>query len=259
LKNKPRWLPREGDIVLFIKSLPDHMEITFNKQGESRIWDHDTKRFYGCPNWEAGLVGQPPTEAVTIDDLVVDENKEMNVSYSGLRVEAIPDPNSSDKSLSKHYAYVPVRSTRPFVFWKDYLAGLPEEEWHPTIRHALTLMATVTQWSKYRFRGNWPEAQIYCHGMYIGSEMLGVGDYVRMLPKAGSGSGPSTVTDVLLIKSIRVKITNLNIASDDDWDEGRPYNTQLWVHGRGYTLDTGRSSKEWFSEEDLALPTEYGK
>ncbi|KAF2729410.1 hypothetical protein EJ04DRAFT_73481 [Polyplosphaeria fusca] len=255
LKNEPQWLPREGDIVLFVRKLEKGVEIARKKNGEFKLWHVENKEYLGWPAWEAGLVGQPPAETATIDDLVEEHGKETNVSYSGVRVELLPDPNGVDKALSKQYAYVPIHYTRPFIFWKDFLAGTPEAEWHPTIKNALTVMATVTQWAKYRFRGTWPEAQIYCHGLYIGSEMLGVGDYVRMLPKAES----SEVTDILLIKSIRVKITNLDVASENDYDEGRPYNFHLYVYGQGYTLDAGRSSKEWLSlEEDSALPNEFG-
>ncbi|KAF2796107.1 hypothetical protein K505DRAFT_212638, partial [Melanomma pulvis-pyrius CBS 109.77] len=244
LKENPQWLPRRGDIVLYVRELPPGVEICrITKFNEFKLVDVKSRTYVGHPLWEAGLIGQTPTETTDIDDLVEETKKEKNVSYSGVRVEPIPSPNSADKSLSKRYRYIPVHYTRPFVFWKDFLGSLPEESWHPTIKNALAVMSSFSLMGKHRFRGTWPEAQIYSHGIYIGSETLVVGDTVRLIPK----SGISSCTDILTITSIRLKFTNLDVANSNDYDEGRPYNSSVHIFGKAYTSDAHRSSKEWRS------------
>ncbi|KAF2112163.1 hypothetical protein BDV96DRAFT_602611 [Lophiotrema nucula] len=252
---KPQWLAREGDIVLYVRDLPGHLVMYYTESKKFLLFDPKTKTFHGSPIWEAGHVTQPPVESTDIADLVLEEGKEMSVSYSGVRIEPLPNPNSSDKSLSKRHVYLPLHHTRPFVFFKDFLHQVREAERHPTIENALTVMSTVSLWGKYRFRGSWPDAWIYCHGIFIGSEMIGVGDVVRLLPKGDSGSSDE-VTDVLVIKTIRLKLTNLDKASDNDYDEGRPYNSHIFLFGSAYTKDESRSDPDWSSEsQNEDIPT----
>jgi hypothetical protein len=251
LKEDPQWLPRVGDVVLYVRELSAGVEICRDKaSGEFKLLNLETETWIGHPAWEAGLIGQTPTETTDIEDLVEEHNKTMNVSYSGVRVEPLPSPNNTNKSLSKRYKYVPVHYTRPFVFWKELLGARPEETWHSTIVNALTAMSSFSLMGKHRFRGSWPTAQIYCYGIFLGSEALAVGDTVRLTPKPGQES----CTDVLTITSIRLKLTNLDIANGNDYDEGRPYNSCVQVFGRAYTSDASRSSKEWNSM-DQPLPS----
>jgi hypothetical protein len=250
-REKPQWLPRVGDIVLYVRELPTGVEICRDKfSGEFRLLDVETDRWIGHPLWKAGLIGQTPTETTDIEDLVEEHNKTKNVSYSGVRVEPLPSPNNTDKSLSKRYKYIPVHYTRPFVFWKDLLRARPEEEWDHTVKNTLTAISSFSLMGKYRFRGAWPTAQIYCHGLFLGTETLAIGDTVRLVPKPGQDS----CTDVLTITSIRLRLTNLNIANGNDYDEGRPYNSSVQIFGRAYTSEVSRSSKEWHSI-DHPLPS----
>lgn len=232
LTHNPQWSPRAGDIVLYIRELPEAAQISRNRAtGRYELFDPLTQEYLGSPSWEAGLVSQvaetEPTENL----------EELSVSLFGVRVEPMPDPNGVDKSLSKRYKYIGVNQTRPFMLWRDYLDGIPHGDWHPTIGNALTAMATMCLVGRYRFKGNWPDAQIYCHGIYIGSEMLVVGDTVRLLPKDDE-DGCSTI---LVIKSIRLKLSNLDKSSSNDYDEGRPYNSGVWICGNAYTTSSSRS------------------
>ncbi|KAF2277848.1 uncharacterized protein EI97DRAFT_274949 [Westerdykella ornata] len=249
VKDDPQYLPRAGEIVLFVRELPKHTTIVRNpKTGHFQLYDQANKAFIGNPQWQAGLVGQTPVEQTVIDDLVEEggSEKQWNVAYSGVRVEPLPNLNSPDKSLSKHHRYVPLHYTRPFILWKDYLASIPEEEWHPTIHNAITAAATMSLIGKYRFRGTWPEAWIYCHGIFIGHEMLAVGDAARVRPR----DPDSLCTDVMIISSIRLKLTNLDLASGNDYDEMRPYNIEAFIFGKAYTTEPSRSLKEWLSFND---------
>lgn len=247
LRDRPQVLPRIGEIVLYVRELPEGVEICFdNRSREFKLRNREAGVYIGFPAWEAGILSQTPAEITGIADLVLESKKEMNVSYSGVRIEPLPSPNNPDKSISKRYKYVPLHHTRPFVFWKDFVRQIPEDEWHPTIRNALTVMASISLMGKYRFRGKWPEAQIYCHGLYLGSELLVVGDTIRLVPKTDG----LCCTEVLTIKSIRLKLSNLDLASSNDYDEGRPYNSSVQIFGKAYTTDAGRSSKEWLSSEN---------
>jgi hypothetical protein len=127
------------------------------------------------------------------------------------------------------------------------LRRIPQENWHVSIKNALALSSTLSLVGKHRFRGTWPNTSIYCHGIYIGAEMLGVGDTVRLLPNKRQ----SKCADVLSIKSIRLKWTNLDKASTNDYDEGRPYNSEVWIYGSAYTSDSSRGNKLWVTKQNV--------
>ncbi|CAN9387523.1 unnamed protein product [Alternaria alternata] len=245
IKTNEQWVPRTGDIVLYIRDMPEGIDLVRDEADtkEFRLYDERREKNLGAPPWEAGLVTEAAT-GTTIADLV-DSDQQQNVSNTGVRVEPLPDPNN----------YVPLRQIRPFVLWGDLLRRIPQENWHVSIKNALALSSTFSLMGKHRFRGTWPKSSIYCHGIYIGAEMLGVGDTVRLLPNKRQ----SKCTDVLSIKSIRLKWTNLDKASTNDYDEGRPYNGEVWIYGSAYTSDSSRGNKLWVTEQnveekELAIP-----
>ena len=253
IKGQEQWVPRIGDIVLYVRNMPNAVELVRdNTTGELQLYDERRKQHLGTPQWAAGLVTEPaPGTCTTVAELVT-STQERSVSSIGVRVEPIPNPNELDKSLSKRHKYVLLRQTSPFIMWRDLLRRIPQEEWHDTVKNALALMSTLSLMGKYRFRGSWPNASIYCHGIYVGAEMLAVGDTVRLLPNKQSGQ--SGCTDVTSIKSIRLKWTNLDKASDNDYDEGRPYNSEIWIYGAAYTSDGSRSNKLWVTEQNVEAP-----
>jgi hypothetical protein len=67
--------------------------------------------------------------------------------------------------------------------------------------------------------------------MHLGLEMLVVGDTVRLLLSALKQQTCSV--DILVIKSICLKWSGLDKASGNDYDEGRPYNSEIYVRGPG--------------------------
>lgn len=257
IKRSPQWMPRVGEIVLFVRTLPKDVHIIRHPiNGDYRMYDDSTKLWLERPTWEAGLVGQTPTETIIIKDLSTNGDKEGTVTNFGVRVEPLPDVNSLDKSISKRYKYVPVRQIRPFVLWKQLLNQVTE--WHPTIRNALAVTSVFSLTGKYRFRGTWPEASVYCRGIYVGHEMLAVGDTVRLSPNTTFDQ--TTCTDILVINSIRLRLFNLDKASENDWDEARLYNSNVWVHGTAFTSDVDRVNKEWLSDADPpALAQDYSE
>ncbi len=250
VKIQEQWIPRSGDIVLYIGDMPEGIDLVRSTTDELELYDERKGVSLGTPQWRAGMVTET-APGTTLADLI-DSAKDKSVSSSGLRVEPIPNPNDLDKSFSKRHKYVFLRQTRPFIVWRDLLRHIPQEDWHVTIKNALALMSTLSLMGKHRFRGTWPNASIYCHGIYVGAEMLAVGDTVRLLPNKQSGQ--SACTDVMSIKSIRLKWTNLDKASNNDYDEGRPYNSEIWIYGAAYTSDGSRSNKLWVTEQNIEAP-----
>lgn len=233
LSKQGQWVPRPGEIILFVRSLsPGTTAICFDDAtGQYRVWSHVAKRFGAHPRWEAGIVTQPAAEPARVDDLMGETDKKYQQNYSGFRVEPIPDPNSTVKHWSKQHKYLALHAMRPFNFWSEFLDGIPEADWHPTIKHAFTATSSLSLVEKERFIGTWPTASITCRGIYIGSELILTGDTVRLMPKQQGDS----VTDVLQITSIKLNLMNLDTASDDDYDQNHPYNSTVHVTGKAIT------------------------
>ncbi|KAF1914317.1 hypothetical protein BDU57DRAFT_519251 [Ampelomyces quisqualis] len=258
LKQQDQWIPRVGDIVLYIQDLPTGVEIMHHEEtGEYQLYDEESEELLGPPLWQAGLVGEVPAETPAIADI---HRSDRSVIYAGVRVEPLPNPNDADKSLSKRHRYVSLRQTRPFVLWKELLGKVLQAQWHATVINALTVSTTLSLVGKYRFRGTWPNASVYCHGIYIGSELLVVGDTVRLFPSTAKLQ--TRCTEVLVIKTIRLKWSNLDVASSNDYDEGRPYNSEVYVYGSAYSSDPRAMNKEFLSEANAEPPkaaAEYGE
>lgn len=250
LKSQDQWVPRNGDIVLFVRNLPDGLTLARNDvTDEVQLYDAHNNRFLHTPQWEAGLVTQAaPGPAITD---ISEPNTNLSVSRSGLKVEPVPNPNNPDKTLSKRYKHVSLRQARPFFLWQELLHS-DQDQWHPSIKNALALTSTLSLMGKHRFRGTWPNATIYCHGIFIGPEMLVIGDTVRLLPSTRLGQ--AVCTDILSIRSIRLKWSSLDKASNNDYDQGRPYNSEIMIYGSAYTSDASRSNHQWASDQDVESP-----
>lgn len=252
LKQQEHWIPRVGEVVLYLRDLPSGVDIMRHEHtGEYQMYDEEAEEFLGHPSWEAGLVGEVPTDTVAVANLHRSDS-ESNVIYSGIRVEPLPNPNDANKSLSKRYKYVSCRQIRPFMLWKELLEQIPQEQWHPTLFNALRITSTLSLFGKYRFRGTWPNANIYCHGIHLGPELLVVGDTVRLLPSANKMQ--TRCTEIMVIKTIRLKWSNLDLASSNDYDEGRPYNTETFIYGSAYSSDPASMNKAYLSEENAEPP-----
>ena len=236
----PAYVPRQGELVLFVRHLGPNETLGWDSTAQTyRIVDMISMSWIEKPKWEAGVVTQMPSENVTNEDLVsFPENKQHSVVSSGFRIEPLSQPNSVSKTHTKQHKYVPLHATRPLTLWKECLHDLEQKEWHATVRHALTVTSSFCVIGKYHFKGIWPEATIFTQGLYLGPELVMIGDAVRLQPQTGDRQ---TVTDVMIVTAIKMQLVNLDEGSDDDYDDGHPYNTCIHVSGRMYTQNPKRS------------------
>ena len=207
IKKLPAWVPRPGEIVLFVRRIEPNYIISFDEHTQQyRVQNQTSGKFFGVPSWQAGVVTQSAEEAVDFDDLVQEPpSKQYDENYSGFRVETLPDPNNYNTSMSKQYQYIPLHYIRPFVFWKELLARIPREKLHASIKCAFLATVTVSVLDRQHFDGHWPEAAIYSGGIYIGAELLLPGDFVRIAQPMSKNAR----VDVLHLRSVRVMIRGL--------------------------------------------------
>ncbi|KAK4504092.1 hypothetical protein PRZ48_005007 [Zasmidium cellare] len=239
-QSRPAYVPRMGEIVLFTRDVSDGETIAWDASSQTlRRTDLDSRSWLNRVSWEAGVVTQLPLEPVAEDDLTgLTTEKKQNIAYAGFRIEPIPEPSNEFKPFSKQHKYVPLHAIRPFSFWKECIRGLSEQDWHPTVKHALTLSSSFSLIGKYSFKGVWPEATLFVRGVFLGPEFVMVGDVVRLAPMHPKRQ----VTDVMVVSSIRLRFVNLDQTSENDNDDGRPYLTCLHVCGRAFTLDPKKSN-----------------
>jgi len=245
-KSQPRFAPRTGELVLFVSDL---------KVGETLAWDddshtwrkaeQDTGIMLARPKWEAGVITQMPLQLVDAVDLTQLPNTKDNVVNSGYRVEPLAKPGNDDKRFAKQHRYLPLHGIRPLTYWQDCLHDLPETDWHPTVKHALSVTNTFCVIGRNRFKAvrdelSGSQATVFCRGAYIGSELITVGDAVRLLPNPDEQKS-SEVTDIMVVTAIKLRLVNIDDAGSDDWDDGRPYNICLHISGKAFTLDRKRS------------------
>ncbi|KZF22048.1 hypothetical protein L228DRAFT_283239 [Xylona heveae TC161] len=225
------FIPRQAELVLFVGHLEGEIRMD-PSTSHYKVFDTEEEVFKGYPGWMAGTVAQVPEEAIVPEDLIRETKKKFAVNRSGFRVECFPNPNGKQKGYSKQYRYIPLHHIRPFNFWQELLVGTPEDDWHPTIKNALTVMASSSLIEKYHMRGVWPNATLFCKGLFLGPEAIYVDDVVRLLPQGGW----SNISDALRISSIQFNFTNLDHKSG-----GVDYRTTLRIVGKAYTVDPRRA------------------
>ncbi|KAL1881642.1 hypothetical protein Plec18167_003240 [Paecilomyces lecythidis] len=236
---QPSWIPRVGELVMWIPHLQG--ELRYNEaKGHIQMYDPEKDKWLGTPEWRAGTVGQvPEKDPVAMQDIENPTRKEWGVNYSGFRIETFPDPNSNNKDHSLQYRYVHLNSIKPFNYYHFYLSGIPQTEWHVSIIFALTVMSSYSLLGKNTFMGSWPNASIYCSGIWIGAELYVIGDAVRLKPLGYSVENPvGQVTDVLVISDIHMKLNN---CIDDPKFPLLCEKHSVRLDGRIYTLSPERA------------------
>ena len=245
-RSQPRFAPRTGELVLFVSDLK--AEETLSWDEDLRTWrkaEQGTGILLERPKWEAGVVTQMPLQHVNEADLTKVPDTKDNVVNSGYRVEPLAKPGKDDKRFAKQHRYLPLHGIKPLTYWQDCLHDLPEAEWHPTVKHALSVTNTFCVIGRNRFKAvrddlYGSQATVFCRGAYIGSELITIGDTVRLLPSPDEQK-PGEVTDILVVTAIKLRLVNIDDAGSDDWDDGRPYTLCLHISGKAFTLDRKRS------------------
>jgi hypothetical protein len=222
------FIPRLGELVLWCNYFPDdHYLLKDTETNEFKFFSFDDKAFHGFPDWRAGVVTAVPNSSAVdgptdFSDILDLPAKKTNLNSSGFRVETIPDPNKGDKSASKQYRYLPLRSIRPLAHWQYVLHGFPRKKLHPSVHHGLTLMTSISLVDKYEFTGEWPNGSVHCKGLYIGSELITIGDAVRIVstPKASTAVHEDNASssewkwqagpDILIVSSIRMNLLDID-------------------------------------------------
>ena len=249
LAQQHSFIPRIGELVLWFQYFPDeHYLMQDPKDGSHKFYSFHMKEYHGFPDWRCGVVTQVPTSSQGTDstdfrDILEEAKKSHAFNNAGFRIETLPDPNGWDKSMSKQYQYLSLRHIRPLSHWQFMLQGENEKRWHPSIKYGLTCMTSVSLVEKWRVNGEWPNAIIRCKACYLGSELIMVGDTVRIMPSRKENLKSKTsvkVTDVLVVTSIRLKLLN---ARDEHVSPDSPYlssRSLITFVGHAYTLDIRR-------------------
>lgn len=236
-QRSPRYEPRLGELVIFDRSASPSEGMAWDPASQAlRKFDLTSHVWLELPKWEAGVVTQIPVESLSDDDLnQISRTKKQAVTYSGYRVEALTPLSTKEKPIASQHKYAPLHAIRPFAFWKDCVQD-PSQA-HPTISYAMKVANSFCIIGKQRFEGQWPAATLFAQGVYIGPELILVGDAVRLLPS----DNQSQITDVMIISSIRLRFVNLEEANDDDYDDDHSYHVCLHVQGKAFSLDPKKS------------------
>lgn len=181
-------------------------------------------------------------EGIDFPDVLCVVNRKDSLNRAGFRVETFPDPNDDiDKSASKQFKYIPLRQIRPLSQWQTILRGIPEKKLEPSIQYALTCTVSVSLVEKYRFTGRWPDASIFCKGIYLGAELLIQGDAVKLIPSHKDGSTDlSKCTDVLVISDIRLNLLDIDEEHTINSSRLLGKRSSITLVGKAYTLDPTR-------------------
>jgi hypothetical protein len=241
----PAYVPRRGELVLWIwQGLEDGCLLRNPETGFIEIFGNDNE-WHGVPKWRAGVVTQTPEEEGHMVNIIETPDSPRGLSYSGFRVETLPDPLGNDKSYSVQYAYVPLRNIKPFNTWQAYLNGQKREDAHPSIENAMTVMSSWSMVHKFHVIGDWPNARIQCKGIFVGAELLALHDTVRLRPH---GFHPDQlkdgtvgeVTDVMVIEKVQLC---LSACTDTDPEQLAEHFTAL-ISGKVFTTNPNRITED---------------
>lgn len=249
------FIPRRGEVVLWTPDLDGTLE--YNAQAKGFQIKREDGSWIRRPQWRAGIVTQVPEEECNFMDIFrLTKKKNDLITYSGFRVETLVDPLSDDKVYSHQYKYVPLKNIKPFGAYEQFLWPLAREQFHPSIEYALTTMASWSLLHYTKFKGTWPDAKLYCKGIWIGHELLAVKDVVRLKPLGltvdimediTNTTKDEKVTDVMVIEQIWLSLED---CIDDPKDPQYARSYQPYVAGKVYTVDPNRLDRPMGFDRD---------
>ena len=251
MKEQHAFIPRLGELVLWCAEVKG--EIRRDPKDEHfKFYDPATGEYGSYPKWMGGVVTQVAEEPLIYEDLIRETKKMYSVNRSGFRIECMPDPNEQgdNKQWSKNYKYVPLHHIRPFNFWREFTEGISQDDWHPTILNCLTALATFSVWERYRLKGTWPSATMFCKGIFIGAESIFPGDALKLKPRPDQ---KHIVSDVIVMDYAMIKFANFVPEADGVTVTGnKMFRTRCCISGSTFTLDLENS----FEHESLGCISE---
>lgn len=277
MRKEPMFMPRKGEIVIFARILDEELTIRCDmKDRKYKLWSPSSKSWRGTPVWEAGVVTQASVLPLNVSHLagpVKTQDRAHAVTYSGFRVEPLPRFGDLNKTASKRHTYVPLHQLRPFVFWRELLFGVDPIDTHVTIKHALDATSSLSLVNKYWFQGKGSEATVYCSGIYLGHELILLGDLIRICPRQTlsvdarstypsdtEGVGSTEVTEVMRIRTIEYKLHDIGSTEEIYGVMGSqsidlpPWTSSLHISGEIITTDPANAvahQKRLVSRYDL--------
>ena len=243
IEQQHSFVPRVGELVLWCPNFLDKNHLMLDKAtSEYKFYSFHDKRFHGHPEWRAGVITAVPSTnatngSVDFPDILDTPEKKTALNTAGFRVETLPDPNDPlNKAMSKQYRFVPLRSMRPLSQWQSVLRGVPEKRLHPSIKNAFTVMTSVSLVEKYKAVGHWPAATVFCKGLFLGSELIVVGDTVRLVSEESS----KKCTDVLHVNTIRLNLEDMRPEHVEPQSRYLCSKSSITLVGAAYTLEKNR-------------------
>ena len=182
----------------------------------------------------AGVITQVPNTNVTIWTLGEKRGEEEDgLHLSGYLIEPFPDFFRPEKDATVASLYVPIRNMCPFTYAVELHKGLFAREYHGSIYSAMERMCNFSLVYQQYIKGQWPGAILYFAGIYLGAELIVVGDAVRIKSEILE----KRCHEIMIVKSIKLKYNDLE-AEDDGTVTGEKFGLRrLLFRGYGYTTD----------------------
>ena len=164
--------------------------------------------------WKAGLVTEVPHPLplpIDISEIASSnpDKKNLAMNYTGFRIETMTDVNADRKDEQLQWHYLPVSSLRPFKYYSAYLAGKLRGQWHKSILNALNSLSSFSLALPLKLVGRWPNAWVLYAGIYLGAELLVVGDAVALLPSLKQKKLAVQPNQVLVVTAVILAFRNL--------------------------------------------------
>ncbi|KAI9820119.1 MAG: hypothetical protein M1832_003826 [Thelocarpon impressellum] len=222
----PAFVPRKGELVVFLNSLAEDQEVAWHAPKRMYLLRNRNTGEWGLsPFWQVGVVSQVPEEAVVPEDTVKSTPKRTALNRHGFKVELFHDPSSPDKIYATRQKWVPMHQLRPMCFWLEMIRGIPQSEWAGNMLGGPKMVHCVTVVDRHRIEGAWPNATIFCGALWLGFELVMVGDAVRIMPDDPA----EKVDSVIAVKEIRWTFDRL-----DDDDDCR---VNVYLRGKQFTTN----------------------
>lgn len=198
----------------------------------------------------AGVITQVPDTKVYVRTLGEEHGEEKEgLHLSGYLIEPFADFFRPEKDATVASLYVPTRNMCPFTYAVELHKGLFAREYHGSIYSAMERMCNVSLVYQQYIKGQWPGAILYFAGIYLGAELIVVGDAVRIR----SEYLEKRCHEIMVVKSIKLKYNDLK-EDEDGTVTGEKFGLRrLLFRGYGYTTDKDHLNRG----EEVPFPKEF--